>query len=72
MEAGYEKSPLREYEAPQGNNNVSKDRTIPELLAFHRIKTVYPVAGSFLSWLWASLGLLLVFPSISLFFRGYV
>lgn len=39
MEAGYEESPPREYEAPQGNNNVGKDRTIPELLAFHRIKT---------------------------------
>lgn len=47
MGAGYEESPRREHEAPQGNNKVAKDRTIPELLAFHGIRTVYPVTGTF-------------------------
>jgi len=37
------RSSHREYELRQGNNKRGKDRTMPELLAFRRIK----IAGSF-------------------------
>lgn len=37
------KSSRREHELRQGNNNRGKDRTMPELLVFRRIKS----AGSF-------------------------
>lgn len=46
MEAEYKERSSVRARGPQANNNVGKDRTMPELLAFYRIKSVYPVAGS--------------------------
>lgn len=52
----------REHELRQGNNNRGKDRTMPELLAFRRIKS----AGSFRSF---GIKFLVPFLLFRLFFR---